>query len=251
MDNQIYAIREFYDVIFTAGYDLKMGDTIIPEGDIILSFSEIPSISMQEIRDRADAVGGYGNRSRVSWDETRGLAIDFRQGNLSMRHLAFLSNSELKRQDEVLVPELEAKYADDYGIINLKYHPVGELKLYSESSETESFALEGNTLNNLTPSGYYNIFYERKEKGVPYFTIGERWIKGYMRMTAKAKMKDDQTGRIKTLFIDLPKVQLTSELNMLSGSSESVMMGNFSVVAHPVGDRHQTGVGKFIFLGSE
>lgn len=251
MDNRLYAIREFHDVIFTAGYDLKIGDTVIPEGDIIMSFSDVPKVNIREARTKVDAVGGYGNRSRVSWDETKGLFIDFSQGTVSLQHLAFLANSELQNEDGYLVPELEPLYSDDYGTIELKYKPNGLVTIYHSDNEKQRIETSDSTISGLQPQTFYNVHYHRLDKNTPTLKIGNRWITGYMRMTAKAKMKDDRDGSIRTMVIDLPKVQLLSELNMMLGSGNDAMSANFSIVAHPVGNRNDTNVGRLVFLGGE
>lgn len=251
MDNRMYGIREFYDVIFTADYDIKMGDKTIPAGDILMAFPEVPKVQLQELRSKIDAEGGQGNRSRVSWDETRGLLINFSQGIVSKRQMAFLANSKPQAIEEILVPELEALYSDEFGIATLKHTPVQSVIAYSEDKEKEIFIVENRTVEGLEPNTYYNFHYNRQVNDVSTLKIGNRWITGYLHMTAKAKMKDKQTGKIQTLFIDLPKVQLLSDLNVMLGSSNDVASMNFSMIAHPVGSRNETNVGRFIFLGGE
>lgn len=247
----MYGIREFYDVIFTADYDIKMGDKIVPAGDILMAFPEVPKVQLQEVRSKIDAEGGQGNRSRVSWDETRGMLINFSQGVISKQQIAFLANSKPQATKEVLVPELEALYSDDFGTVTLKHTPVQSVIVYGEDNEKEIFTSENRTLEGLEPNTYYNFHYQRKVEKASAIKVGNRWIKGYLHMTAKAKMKDKQTGKIQTLFIDLPKVQLLSDLNIMLGSSNDVASLNFSMIAHPVGSRNETNVGRFVFLGGE
>ena len=247
----MYGIREFYDVIFTADYDIKMGNKTIPAGEILMAFPEVPKVQLQEIRSKVDAEGGQGNRARVSWDETRGMLINFSQGVASKRQIAFLANSKPQETEEVLVPELEALYSDDFGIVTLKHTPVQSVTVYGEDNEKEIFIAENRTVNGLEPNTYYNFHYQRKVSEASSVKIGNRWITGYLHMTAKAKMKDKQTGKIETLLIDLPKVQLLSDLNVMLGSGNDVASLNFSMIAHPVGKRNETNVGRFIFLGGE
>ena len=190
MDNRMYGIREFYDVIFTADYDIKMGDKTIPAGDILMAFPEVPKVQLQEIRSKIDAEGGQGNRSRVSWDETRGMLINFSQGVISKQQIAFLANSKPQAAEEAFVPELEALYSDDFGTVTLKYTPVQSVIVYSEDNEKEIFVAENRTIEGLEPNTYYNFHYERKVVEANAIKVGNRWIKGYLHKIGRASCRE-------------------------------------------------------------
>ena len=86
MENLKFAFKELYQCVFTAEQEVKIGDSIVMPQEPIVVFDNIQTLGLQEIKKRADALGGYGNQAWISWESSEKVIIDFTQGVFSKVH---------------------------------------------------------------------------------------------------------------------------------------------------------------------
>ena len=81
--------------------------------------------------------------------------------------------------------------------------------------------------------------------------MGQREVQSWVILEGKTRFKDDITGKIKTGFICIPKMRITSDLTMTLGDGVTPVMGTFTATAVPVGKKGTKNVMEIFFLDDD
>ena len=263
-----FGVKELYGVALKCTSNMKMGKKTFEEGEPLLFFDKIQIAYLDEQKHRTAAKGGYGNQSFVRWEETTGMGIQLSEGVISDMGLSILSNSQILTEDNttILIPyseNLESVKENGEYYLYLKYNPESSLYVYRNGKNITNFNLEiennkGKILvNNIDDEAEieppkYNVYYEYKYTGnTNNLCIGKRLVRGFLSLTGRMRLKDDQSGKETTCLIEIPKVEIMSDLTMRLGSGVSPYMYGFNLQAHPVGERGNQYVCKFTMLNED
>lgn len=254
MENLKFAFKELYQCVFTAEQEVKIGNSTVMPQEPIVVFDNIQTLGLQEIKKRADALGGYGNQAWVSWESSEKVIIDFTQGVFSKVHLALLGNGMIEKQN-VEVPMWEILEADGDKTVTLKHKPIlPNMWAYDAGNgKTLKGTVQENkiTFKDIEPYTMVQVSYHYKYDKADTIVIGRPLLQNYLKMTAKVRLKDDITGKVTTGIISIPKLKLMSDFSMKMGDKAPPMCGSFRVIAFPVGDHGQQKVAELILLGED
>jgi intein/homing endonuclease len=95
MANNDIGFKELYEVSLKATYPIEMGDRKIEVGETIAVFDKVQIANFEEKKNFISADGGYDNRARVWWEETKEIRITLAQGVFSKEHLSLMTNASL------------------------------------------------------------------------------------------------------------------------------------------------------------
>ena len=252
MENTLFGMKEIYDAVLSASYDVKINDELIMAGEPIIVFKSLQLVDFSEFKEHINATGGYGNQVWVSWDRTKDLTLRFSQGVMSRLHLAILANANLENERDILVPMWEELETDENNQVELKHIPANEnIWAYDISGNHLKGELDGKviTFRNTEPYTDVMISYQyRYIKDADVINIGRQLFPGHLQMTMKTRLKDDITGKTVTGIFNIPKLKLMSDFSIRLGSDASPATGNFVVTAYPTGSKGNEKVMDFIIL---
>ncbi len=242
MEN-LMGLKELYDVVLKATYPIEIGNKVIEEGEIILAFDNIQIAGLSEIKKYVSAQGGFDNRELITWETTKELPLSFSQGVFSKRQLALLSNSKLielePNNSTILITNREYCESDENGKIILKQVPVGKTFVYNEETgEKLEYTLSEKEITISEP--YVNVYitYDSEyTNGGNIIRIGNRLFRGYLKLQAKTRLKEDISGRTVTGIFEIPKLKLMSDLSIRLGRTADPAIISFSATGIPVGGR--------------
>lgn len=242
MEN-LMGLKELYDVVLKATYPIEIGNKVIEEGEIILAFDNIQIAGLSEIKKYVSAQGGFDNRELVTWETTKELPLSFSQGIFSKRQLALLSNSKLielePNNSSILITNREYCESDENGKIILKQVPVGKTFVYNEETgEKLEYTLSEKEITISNP--YVNVYitYDSEyTNGGNIIKIGNRLFRGYLKLQAKTRLKEDISGRTVTGIFEIPKLKLMSDLSIRLGRTADPAIISFNAAGIPVGGR--------------
>lgn len=242
---EVFGSKELYDVTLKAIQPFSTPDFNFAGGEVVAAFDHIMVASFDEIKSFHEATGGYDNASLVQWSTTREMHFDFSQGVFSKTHLALMGNSYLgKSKHSILVPIKEELESDENGQVSLKYIPK-ELFVYNLKTNERiiDFEKEDNIIRINSPytEVLVRYYYEYMEEST-FIKVGSRFVRGYLKLEGKTRLKDDITGRYITGIITIPRIKLMSDLSMRLGEDAHPMVANFSGVGYPVGERDNKAV---------
>lgn len=97
----------------------------------------------------------------------------------------------------------------------------------------------------------YTFDYEDKIKVIE---VGNRLFEGFLRLDAKMSYKDEKSGEVSTVLLELPKIKLSSSLSMRLGKNyENSTVSDFYFTGYPCEDtrREKAYTAKITFLETE
>jgi hypothetical protein len=256
MENNNFGLKDLYDCVLTATYDIEVGDRIIKAGEPVAVFDSISLANLHEIKERTYAKGGYGNGPWITWESTEAATLDFSQGVFSKTHLQLLANAISKTSEEVKVPMRESKEIDDNLQVQLKYNPIpSSVYIYKKNNgeRIKNYEINNNVMvfKNIEPYTDIEIIYNFSYINADVIYIGRRLFKGFLSLTAKTRLKDDMTGKTITGILSMPKVTLMSDFSIRLGNDAPPATGHFSVTAYPTGSKGSEQVMEFISLNDD
>ena len=91
-----------------------------------------------------------------------------------------------------------------------------------------------------TPLVYKDVIVDYEygyDNGADVSIIGEDIFEGFVSLEGRTRIKDDITGETHTVIIHIPKLKITSDFNLTLGQNAQPVVGKFTGVALPVGER--------------
>lgn len=256
-----YSFKELYDVNLKATQKMKIGNREFYPNEVIAEFDKIEVSFTDELRTVTQATGGYYNRVLVDWSGTQGVDFSFKQGVFSNVQFGLLTNAriiELAPEEEtrIRVPKKELLESGENGEFTLEYKPIGN-SLFVYKKETGARYEQINQLNEkqFQVNDVYTDLIVRYEyeynNGSRVFVLGKQLITEYLRLEGKTKFKDDDTGRVVTGLVVIPRLKLTSGLSIVLGTGADPVAGNFQATGYPIGSGYQREVMSLVVLDDE
>lgn len=252
-----FSMKELYDVSLKSTYPMRIGNRTIEPGEKIAVFDKIQIANFNEIKRVNTANGGFDNRSHVFWEETKEIQLNFIQGIFSKTQLSLMLNSELITADSnrspILISKREILESKENGIVGLQKEPIN-LFVYDASTNEKINYKKISEKEIKIEKSYQNVIvdyqYEYNNR-VEELVIGSQLTNGYLELEGKTRYKDDVTGHTHTGIIKIPKLKLMSNLSMRLGENASPVVGSFSAIALPTGERRNKIVMELFFLADD
>ena len=256
MDESLVSFKTLEQVRLKATYDIETNGVTFKEGETIAMFDKIQISGLNELKSYVAARGGYDNRGHVFWETTKEIQFTFSQGVFSKMQFGLLSNNKVLQtveDDPILISITEELESDEDGVIHTKYTPVDQIFVYNkETGEKYSWYWHQGEI-------YINAYYTdvivnyryNYLNGATVVRLGQRFLNGFLELEAKTRVKDDTSGLVTTGIIKIPKLKLMSGLSIRLGKQANPVVGNFSAVGIPVGERGSSYVCELLFLNND
>ena len=256
MDNNI-GFKELYEVSLKATYPIEMGDRRIEIGETVAAFDKIQIANFEEKKNFISANGGFDNRARVWWEETKEIRVSLAQGVFSKDQLGVMTNAKLitnEGESVITINCRETVETNESGSATVKHVIAEPIFVYDKNtgkkitniSFSNNVITTGENYQELLVDYYYN--YDNKYS---ILSFGRGLTNGYLSLEGKTRVKDDITGQVTTGIIKIPKLKLMSNLSMRLGQDAIPLIGRLDAVAVPTGERGQKKVMELIFLNED
>lgn len=253
MENNI-GFKELYEVSIKATYPIEIGDRKIEVGETIAAFDRIQIANFEEKKNFISANGGFDNRARVWWEETKEIRLSLVQGVFTQSQLVLMTNAKLLENDgQSIVPVhcREVIETDENGLAIAKHNLQTPIFVYDKNtgSKLTDFTYENNVITIQVPYKEVIVdYYYSYDNKYSILSFGHALTNGYLSLEGKTRVKDDITGQVTTGIIKIPKLKLLSNLSMRLGSDAVPVVGRLDAIAAPTGERGQKKVMELIFL---
>nr|DAM44764.1 MAG TPA: structural protein [Caudoviricetes sp.] len=231
---QQYSFKELYNLTLKATSPMKIGNRLFEEGEIVTQFDRIQVAGLKDKTISSTAKGGKGNRDLITWEKTKEVQLAFNQGVFSTEQFALMNNAQMVEYIEgAEVSKRETVIADDNGIVTLAHEPFKKVFVYDQKTyaKVTNFQVRAVTITNLSPYKKYIVDYTYVQKGLAESVlIGRHLFDGYFKAEGRTRIKDDQTGLIRTGIFYIPKLKLVSNLSVTMGTNNSPVSGKFDAV---------------------
>ena len=235
---------------------MEAGGREFSEGETIAVFDKIQISGLNELKSYVAARGGFDNRGHVFWETTKEMQFTFTQGVFSDTQFGLLNNAKIIKVEEeepILISRIEELESSEAGYITTTDLVVDQVFVYDkETGNKLPWARIGDRLH--INEGFKDVIVTYRYAyggGAQVARIGERFMSGFLALEAKTRVKDDTSGLVTTGIIKIPKLKLMSGLSMRLGKQANPVVGNFSAVGTPVGERGSSYVCELLFLNND
>ena len=250
-----FGMKELYEVVIKATYPIEFGTRIVEPGEVIARFDNIGISNFNEIKNTITANGGWDNRAHVWWTTTKEVDLSFTQGVFSKEQFSLLTGSKMLKKspmfDSILIPHRELKESDENGRIILDHIPATRIFVYERDTglKIQFTQITEQMIEVCCPFTDVVIDYDYKyDKNSTEVIIGQELTSGFLEFQGKTKIKDDETGLVKTGILHIPKMKLMSNLSIQLGQGASPVVGRLDAIACPVGAKGKQKVMDIFFL---
>ena len=256
-----FTFKDLRDVYLTAYSEIKLGDRTYAPGEVFVSFDKLQIANFKALKDWRSANGGFDNRAQVMWETDKGIAITFSQGVMNKTQFALMTGSKYrdytqsgatKNVKRFFVIDTSSQYLDmitskDEWTITLPDTTESKENLVVKDNVGSIIAVSAETTDKgyiitlpVTETTEYfpiTVAYEDIINSSIEYTFGLPQKQTFYSLQGATSFVDDKTGDKIQQLIEIPKLQITSELKMNVGSKANPVVGTFTGIALPVGDR--------------
>ena len=256
MENE-FSMRELERVFLKTTYPIEIGKKQFEAGETLCIFDKIQIANFMEIKKRTTAHGGYADRDRVFWEDTKGIDITFSQGIFNELQFGLLCDGNLiytKNGEKLLLPRQVYTESDENGFVYFEYEPVGNFFVYNKKTGEKIKDFEVVDSKTIKVSPYLEVVLDYSFNyygGAKTLCVGDRLIEGFLCLEGTTRVKDDISGKVRTGILKIPKLKLMSDLSMRLGKNANPVMANFRVMALPVGERGNSMAMSLVFLNDD
>ena len=219
---------------FKGDLPFQLGSRQIEAGEPVLYFDQIQLAHLGEKTTSLVSRGGRGARPLIIWDNPGDVRFQMQAGVLSSVGLALLTNStvlDFVSNESVLVPKQEIVPTNGQGVAKLRYS-CSRLKgffvldtiITCSKKKITSFTIEGrdidlgisNAITNFAVEYYYSYSHP-----VRLYSLDKDRFSGLFRLEGKFQPKGEIDGITNTILLTIPKVKITSNLNITVGEKIS------------------------------
>lgn len=250
----VFGTKELYDVSIKTTFPMRIGNRNYEEEETILHFDDIEIASLDPVKSRIAAVGGFDNRPQVIWEQTRQINYTMKKGVLSKTSWAMLTNSQMITEGQQDAPFkincTEVLESDEHKQVTLKHKPC-KLFLYDKSTGAKitDYTISEKIITISAPYKEVIADYKYEYGGNrDVLKIGKRLLEGFLSLEGKIELKDDKDGLEKTAVLIIPKITLVTDLSIRLGTDAQPFVGSFEMIGFPVGSRGDSSVCTITFL---
>ena len=155
-----FSMKELYDVSLKTTYPMRIGNRDIEVGEKIAIFDKIQLANFNEIKQYKTANGGYDNRARVFWEDTKEIRLNFTQGVFSKEQMSLMLNAKLingqSAKNPLLISKREILESSEISTVELKYKPQNLFVYDAATSEKINYEKISDTVIKISQP-YMNI----------------------------------------------------------------------------------------------
>lgn len=262
---EYFGLKELSSVVIRANGPLTIGNRDFEDGEPVLYFEKIQISELKEGNKIRTARGGHGNYPHVVWQTFNDLTFQMTEGVLSKMSFSVLSNAGIfdkgeDSEDVIKVPKRETLTVYN-GKVETMQNPLTEkLFIYVINEDgvicekIKDFTVTDNTIE-------VGEDYEDKMIIVDYYfnytnqycqyILGNKRIDGLLSLEGKAYFKDDIHGAKKTFLFEIPKMKITSNLDVIMGEKASPTVSVFNIVGLPIKENGQWVVSRMNLLSDD
>ena len=261
---QYYGLKELSSVVIRAFTDIKVGNHFFEKGEPILYFEKLQISELSEKTKIVSAKGGKGNYPLVVWENFGDLSFALTEGVLSKMSFGMLVNSgvfDYGKEEKIIkvpkreqleiygnqielteVPRKENLYIygiDEQGFVTKridKYEIIDKIIMFQEDIEESSVIID---------------YYYDYTNSYTNYIIGNKKIEGLFSLEGKAYFKNENSGLNQTFLFEIPKMKITSNIDIIMGEKASPNVSVFNIIGLPIKENNQFIVSKMYLLSDD
>lgn len=257
---QEMGIKELEHVVLKAKEDVEFGNKYFQAGEPVLYLNNVQISLLSEDTRVVAAQGGFLNQPRVVWEDRNNTIFQFSNGTLNPISLGLLMGANVLKPQSAYIPYAETLELARINVtenlecsFTLKYaaelqhkprfyyffdaeNPQYRLKVISETYNEKTGRTNVTVQLPKKPPEEFSImadyYFIPKKLPMIYSMDRERKPKLFT-LEATFYLKDENDGLLHTGILEMPKVYITSNINLRMGERADPTVGTFRIVAMP------------------
>ena len=262
MLDQYYGHKELYEVVIRARNKMQFGTRDIEEGEPILYFDNVNMSVLSEKSRAIMARGGWGNLPHVVWDDRSEVVFSMTEGVMSSVGMGILLSARVLTNDDkpILISrregpqELTSLMIDGqqrYGFYIDKKPEIEDRKAFV--FEFDRKAIQNKVKSYLyekqTPIGvqyfvyiddsadlnkqYVIDYYYKYDSEALHYILSQDRFNGLFSLEGKFYSKDENEGKNYTNILYMPKIRISSNINLRLGERADPTVSTFNIIGLP------------------
>ena len=268
MLDQYYGHKDLHEVVLRARTDMRFGERYIEAGEPVLYFKNVKMSLLSEQARQIMARGGWGNVPHVVWDDRTEVSFTLNEGVMSNVGMGILFGAKVLTNDETKL--YLSTREGPFELVSLDIEGERKKGFYIEQMPYEDknrksfiFEFDRNTIQKKVKGHLYvrdtevgkqyfvyledsadldkqyliDYYYEYKDEALHYILQQERF-NGLFSLEGRFYSKDENEGKNYTNILYMPKVRVSSNINLRLGERADPTVSTFNIVGLPetVGD---------------
>lgn len=245
-----FSISDLEKCYIKATTSMRLGKREIEVGEVICKFDKIKVGGLNGIVDSVAAKGGKHNIERVMWEEVKGVPLKFMQGVYSLSQMAVINNSQIYEENEgIVLTATEEKESNEYGIFTLNNKPVDIFIYDIDGNKIKNFETNEKEINITVPFKEVSVVYTYKyNNSYKTLGIGTELLKAPVSVEGFTKMKEDEFGNVRSVFLEIPRLKINSNIRLDFNNDPNTMV--FDGIALP-DTKGEKDIARYHFLNND
>ena len=227
-----YGIQQVYSISIKAISPTKIGNKTYGIGETILYLNDVEAGKLVEEKSTHTAEGGQNEPRLVQWLTHNNVNFLVSKGVMSKRDFNFLLDSNVIKQENVVVSTRETLTASSSGILKLQHIALPGVYCYDSQGNKISAAREGKNL--LVDDDYaeqkITVDYSFEVEEAHKYSIGQDFLSNVIvKAEIQFLLKDDNDGEEYTGILIIPTANIVGDINLIMGKKATPIVGDFAI----------------------
>ena len=246
LNDQYFGTKELYEVVIRANTDMKFGDRIVEKDEPILYFNNISMAQLVEDNRPIMARGGWGNMPHVIWEDRSEITFTLTEGVMNSIGLGILMSAKVLSptdSEEIYLPKVEGPFdLDRDNSFTLKELPTIKKKSFcfeyanNVRQDKKEFIINNKKVTVIdgdrSKKYIFDYYYRYGKESLVYLIKKERF-NGTFKLEGKFYTKDENEGLNTTNVLYMPKIRITTNINLRLGERADPTVSVFNIIAMP------------------
>ena len=227
-----YGIQQIHSISLKAVKTTKIGNKTYGKGETILYLTDVEGGRLREEKTTRAAEGGQNEPRLVQWLTHNNVNFLVSKGVLSKRDLNFLLDSDIIKQENVVVSTREILTVSSSGLVKLQHIALPGVYCYDLEGNKISVVRDENTL--LVDDDYaeqeITVDYSFEVEEAHTYSIGKDFLSNIIvKAEIQFLLKDDNDGEEYTGILVIPTANIVGDINLIMGKKATPIVGDFAI----------------------
>ena len=228
-----YGIQQINSISIRAISPVKIGEKWFGPNEIILYISDAEAGKLVEETTNRSADGGQNERRLVQWLTHKNVNFLVSRGVLSKRDFNFLLDSNIIKEEDLVVTTREIHQASSGGIVTLDRVPLSGIYCYDQqNNKISGISVNGKqlSLGNNYSNQEITVDYSFEVEEAHTYSIGNDFLSNIVvKAEIQFLLKDDSDGEEYTGLLIIPTANIVGDINLIMGKKATPIVGDFAI----------------------
>jgi len=227
-----YGIQQVHSIVLKAVCPVQIGNKKYGVGETILYLEDVEAGKLVEEKTTRAAEGGQNEPRLVQWLTHNNVNFLVSKGVLSKRDFNFLLDSDIIKQENIVISTREVHTASYNGTIKLNHTPIPGIYCYDSQGNKISIDRDDDIIlvDNQYAEQEITVDYSFEIEEAHKYSIGQNFLSNIVvKAEIQFLLKDDNDGEEYTGILTIPTANVVGNINLIMGKKATPIVGDFAI----------------------